>query len=78
MNHKKEFYYYIDNGEVIMGRRGGRELRMERNLFIQTMLRRRLDVYSGSPDYEKIFAILVEEDQTIEFEEIKEEPKLLT
>lgn len=77
MNHKKEFYYYIDNKEVIMGRRGGRELRMERNAFMQTMLRRRLDIYSGSPDYEKIFSILVEEEQCIEFEEVKDEQKLL-
>lgn len=77
MNHKKEFYWYIDNEEVIMGRRGGRELRMDRTAFMQTMLRRRLDVYSGSPDYEKIFAILVEEEQCVEFEEVKEEQKLL-
>lgn len=77
MNHKKEFYYYIDNKDVVMGRRGGRELRMARDAFIQTMLRRRLDIYSGAPDYEKIFAILVEEEQSIDFEEVKEEQKLL-
>lgn len=77
MNHKKEFYYYIDNKEVVMGRRGGRELRMERNEFMRTMLRRRLDIYSGSPDYEKIFAILVEEEQCVDFEEVKTEQKLL-
>lgn len=73
---KSEIFWYEDQSinQLIIGKRGGKEYKLDLHEFRMDVLRRKID-HKLTP--EEVWKIAFKEDQYVYFEEIIEQPKLL-
>lgn len=71
-----EIFWYEDfpMNQLVIGKRGGSEYRMNLHEFRQMVLRKRID-HKLTP--EMVWRIVFEESQCVEFEEVREPQKLI-